>query len=191
MENHSLIERIKSRDSEKGLKEIYTNYRNEFLLWAVRHHKCTMDEAKDVFQQSVIIFYENIRSGKLTEITTQVKTYIFSIGKNKILELVRAKKKQLPEFNDQIYRDSSYLYNEADDEYEEKLRNIETSLIKLGDPCKSILMQYYYDKKSMLEISDILNYKNSETVKNLKYKCLQRLKRIVSTDFGIINGQLI
>ena len=191
MENHSLIERIKSRDSEKGLKEIYTNYRNEFLLWAVRHHKCTMDEAKDVFQQSVIIFYENIRSGKLTEITTQVKTYIFSIGKNKILELVRAKKKQLPEFNDRIYGDSSYLYDEVDDEYEEKLRNIETSLIKLGDPCKSILMQYYYHKKSMLEISDKLNYKNSETVKNLKYKCLQRLKRIVSTDFGIINGQLI
>ena len=115
-----MIERIKSKDSEQGLKEIYTSYRNEFLLWAVRHHSCTMDEAMDVFQQSVIIFYENIVSGKLTEITTQVKTYIFSIGKNKILELLRSKKKLAPEFNDQIYEDSSTADSEMEEEYEEK-----------------------------------------------------------------------
>ena len=187
MENHSLIERIKSKDSEKGLEEIYTNYRNEFLVWAVRHHSCTMDEAKDVFQQSVIIFYENIRSGKVKEITTKVKTYLFSIGKNKILELIRIKRKQLPEFNDQIYGDNDYLYEEVDEEYEQKLRIVEVSLKKLGDPCKSILEHYYYHRNSMEEISEILKYKNSDTVKNLKYKCLKRLRQIFKSDFGIIN----
>ena len=191
MEHHSLIERIKSKDSEQGLKEIYTSYRNEFLLWAVRHHSCTMDEAMDVFQQSVIIFYENIVSGKLTEITTQVKTYIFSIGKNKILELLRSKKKLAPEFNDQIYEDSSYVDSEMEEEYEEKLKYVESGLGKLGDPCKSILTQYYYHKKSMVEISQIMQYKNSDTVKNLKYKCIQRLRRILKADYGIINDQLI
>jgi RNA polymerase sigma-70 factor (ECF subfamily) len=191
MEHHSLIERIKSRDSDEGLREIYTSYRNEFLLWAVRHHKCTMDEAKDVFQQSVIIFYENIVNGKLTEITTQVKTYIFSIGKNKILELLRLKKKQMPEFNDQIYKYDSQVDGEVDEDYEEKLKYVEAGLGKLGDPCKSILKHYYYQKKSMVEISEILKYKNSDTVKNLKYKCLQRLRRIIKSDFGIFNDQLI
>jgi RNA polymerase sigma-70 factor (ECF subfamily) len=191
MEHHSLIERIKSKDSEQGIKEIYTSYRNEFLLWAVRHHSCTMDEAKDVFQQCVVIFYENIVSGRLTEITTQVKTYIFSIGKNKILELLRSKKKLAPEFNDQIYKDNSYVDSEMEEEYEEKLKYVEAGLGKLGDPCKSILTQYYYHKKSMVEISQILQYKNSDTVKNLKYKCIQRLRRILKADYGIINDQLI
>jgi len=180
-----LIEKIKSKESEKYLGEIYSEYRNEFLLWAVRNHKCSMEEAKDIFQTSVIIFYENIRSGKLTEITTKVKTYLFSIGKNKILELVRSKKKMAPEFNDEVYSDRAYLQDEEGEEYEEKLKKVEMSLMKLGDPCKIILMQFYYHKRSMVEIADIFKYKNSDTVKNLKYKCLQRLRRIVKSDFGI------
>lgn len=190
MENHSLIERIKSKDSEKGLKEIYSNYRNEFLMWAVRHHSCSMDEAKDVFQQTVIIFYENIRGGKVTQITTQVKTYLFSIGKNKILELMRSKSKSQPQYNDMIYSDTDYLYNEVDDDYEEKLKKAQACLTKLGNPCKSILEQYYYHKKSMVEISEIMEYKNSDTVKNLKYKCLKRLKQMFKTDFGTFKEQI-
>lgn len=190
MEEHSLIERIKYKDSEKGLEEIYKKYRNEFVLWAIRHHACTMDEAKDVFQQSVIIFYENIRSGKVTQLTTQIKTYLFGIGKNKVLELIRVNSKRDSQYNDQIYIDNDYLYSEVDDDYEMKLRNVEDCLVKLGDPCKSILDQYYYHKKSMVEISEILDYKNSDTVKNMKYKCLQRLRQIFNSEYGEFNERL-
>ena len=79
MKDHSLIERIKSKQSDKALKEVYQKYRNEFLHWAVRNHSCSMEEAKDVFQQGVVILYENVKLGKVTQITTQVKTYLFSI----------------------------------------------------------------------------------------------------------------
>ena len=189
MEHTSLIERIKGNEGEQCLEEIYRDYRNEFILWAVRHHSCGMEEAKDVFQQSVIIFYENIRFGKVTEITTKVKTYLFSIGKNKMLELMRQRNKHQPGFNDQVVQEHDYLYNEYDEDYEAKLRNVEASLTKLGDPCKSILMQYYYDRKSMVEIAETMEYKNSDTVKNLKYKCIQRLKQIFKTDFGVLIEQ--
>lgn len=189
MENHSLIERIKSRDSEKCLEKIYCDYRNEFILWVIRNYSCSMDEAKDVFQQTVIIFYENIRSGKLNQISTKVKTYLFSIGKNKILELLRAKNKQEAHYKDHIYMDNEYLYNEVDEEYEVNLENVENCLIIMGDPCKSILEQYYYHRKSMTEISEILDYKNSDTTKNLKYKCIQKLKQIFKSKFGTFNEQ--
>lgn len=181
MDSHSLIERIRSKDSELGLKEVYNKYRNEFVLWAVRHHSCTMEEAKDVFQQTMIIFYENIIYQKVTDIKTQVKTYIFGIGKNKIHELVRNKTKQGSQFKDQLYVSSEYYYQQADDSYEDQLQVVETCLDQLGDPCRRILAQYYYDKKTMLQISESLGYKNSETVKNLKYKCLQRLRQIVGS----------
>jgi len=190
MENHSLIEWIKNKDSEKVLKEIYHKYRNEFLLWVIGNHSCTMDEAKDIFQQSMISFYENVKSGKVTQITTQLKTYIFSIGKNKILELMRKKRSQQSRYNDHIYLDNDYMYNEVDDDYEGKLKNVNICLIKMGDPCKNILEQYYYHKKSMMEISEILEYKNRATVKNLKYKCLQRLRLLLRKEFGEFNKQL-
>lgn len=185
MEHHSLIERIKNKDSENGIKEIYSEYRNEFILWVSRNHSCTEDEAKDIFQQAVIIFYENIVSGKLTEISTQVKTYLFSIGKNKILEMLREKRRKSPQYQDDFFNSSELFYGEFDEGYEQKLNMVEASLATLGDPCKQILELYYYHKKSMQDISDSLDYKNKETVKNLKYKCLQRLKQIFVADFKV------
>ena len=46
MDSHSLIERIRNEDSQQCLKEVYKKYRNEFVLWAVRHHSCTMAAEK-------------------------------------------------------------------------------------------------------------------------------------------------
>ena len=178
MNNHSLIERIKNNDGELVLKEIYQLYRNEFLHWAVRNHDCTMEEAKEVFQQTIVIFYENIVFGKVTEINVQMKTYIFGIGKNKLLEHLRRRTRMGEKVGDDRV-ESSDIYNGIYDEsYESRLSQIEQCLQQIGDPCKSILQYYYYHKKSMQDIAELLDYKNSETVKNLKYKCLMRLKKI-------------
>jgi len=191
MEYHSVIERIKNKGRDDALKEIYSKYRNEFILWAIRHHSCTMEEAKDIFQQAVIIFYENIIYEKVSEISTKVKTYLFSIGKNKLLELLREKSKHVPQFNEFEMVNADIYYDAADDGYEDKLKRVQGCMDKLGDPCKSILEHYYYHKRSMQEIAEILEYKNSDTVKNLKYKCLQRLRQIFTVDYGSISEQLL
>lgn len=178
MENHSLIDKIKHRNSERELKEIYQAYRNEFLLWAVRNHSCTMEEAKDVFQQSIIIFYENIMSGKISHLTSQLKTYLFGIGKNKLLELSREKSRIKGQYNDVVYLNQEIFFEEMNEAYEEQLQFVECCMVKLGNPCRNLLELYYYKKKSMVTIAEIMGYKNSDTVKNLKYKCLQRLKHL-------------
>ena len=70
---------------------------------------------------------------------------------------------------------------EVSEEVQEKemdLNLAEQCLEKLGDPCKSMLELYYYNKMSMEEITITLNYKNANTAKNLKYKCMNRLKRL-------------
>ncbi len=177
MNSHSLIDRIKNHDADEALREIFNAYRNEFMLWAVRNHSCTMEEAKEVFQESVVILYENIIYEKVTEITTQVKTYLFSIGKNKIRELLRLKARHQTAEQDHLFQDQDIYHNRFDEAYEEKLKKVETEIEKLGDPCRKILTLYYYHRKSMQDIADLMNYKNSDTVKNLKYKCLQRLKQ--------------
>ncbi len=179
-----MIERIKNKEGDKALKEVYQKYRNEFLHWAVRNHSCSLEEAKDIFQQGIVIFYENIRLEKVTHFTTQVKTYLFSICKNKLLEMLRNKSKEQSKYNDQVLLNDEFYFSTVTDDFEEKISVVEACLLEMGDPCKGILEQYYYHKKSMVEISEILNYKNSDTVKNLKYKCLQRLKQNCKSKLG-------
>jgi RNA polymerase sigma-70 factor (ECF subfamily) len=152
----------------------------------MRRHSCTKEDAKDVFQQSIMIFYENIIYGKVKEITSQVKTYLFSIGKNKILELSRQKSKQQFTSEDYMFSGQDIFYNDFDDGYEEKIQKIELCISKIGDPCKKLLVEFYYHKRSMIDIAEIMDYKNSDTVKNLKYKCLKRLKQVFQSDFGTL-----
>ena len=52
------------------------------------------------------------------------------------------------------------------------------SLGLLGEPCKTLITDYYVKHMSMEEIADKFGYTNSNNAKNQKYKCLQRLKKI-------------
>jgi RNA polymerase sigma-70 factor (ECF subfamily) len=192
MNNHSLIERIKREDGEQVLKEIYKQYRNEFLQWVIRNHDCTIEEAKDLFQQTILTFYENIVNGKTVEINVHMKTYIFGIAKNKLMEMLRGRKAggRFDDLHLEMEEDTADGQDAYAHDYDTKLSTIEQYLRKVGDPCKTILEYYYYHKKSMQDIAELLDYKNSETVKNLKYKCIMRLRKLLSTSGTAINPEL-
>ncbi len=166
------------------IERVYVAHRQEFVSWAVRSYNCTVDDAKEIYQQSIIIFYENMVQGKINDLRSKVKTYLFAIGKNKFREKWRKDKKyESFEPQETLLQADDLLLEYA--EKEEQLKIVEACLEKLGDPCKNILRQFYYHQKSMQDISDLLEYKNAETVKNLKYKCLQRLKRIFHDEAGL------
>ncbi|MBI3482543.1 MAG: sigma-70 family RNA polymerase sigma factor, partial [Bacteroidetes bacterium] len=60
---------------------------------------------------------------------------------------------------------------------EKNFSAMSTSLDKLGEPCRSILEDYYLRNMTMEEITEKFGYTNSDNTKNQKYKCLQRLKK--------------
>ena len=62
---------------------------------------------------------------------------------------------------------------------ETKINAVDNMLHNMGDPCKSILQLYYYKRFSMTEVCTQMGYKNSDTVKNQKYKCLKRLQKLL------------
>ncbi len=177
MSENDIIARIKAGD-DSALANIYETYRQEFISWAIRTYSCDVDEAKEVYQLAIMIFYENIFSGRLTNLTSSVKSYLFAIGKNKVLE----QKKFANRFTHNLEGGKNLISDEkpmAEIEQEEAtLKLVEQCLHLLGDPCKGLLEMYYYRKKNMSEIAESLGYKNTDTAKNQKYKCMKRLKKL-------------
>lgn len=180
MDKGSVIERIKSGETSV-LKDIYIAYRSEFLMWLTRTYPCTMEDAKDIYQVSVLDLYENVLDNKLTELKSSLKTYLFAIGKNKALNQNKQKNKieyldEHPEVNltndDVEKRRQEALHND------EVLDRLDSCLQRLGNPCKALLEDYYYYKKDFQTIRDTMTYKNTDTVKNLRYKCMKRLRKI-------------
>jgi len=56
------------------------------------------------------------------------------------------------------------------------------ALEKLGQPCQRIVELFYFEKKNMTEISEALGYKNPDTAKNQKCKCMARLRKLFSEE---------
>lgn len=177
-ETTHIIDRIRSGD-EDSLREIYREYRQPFIQWIKGEFSCTDDDAIEFFQTSVVILYDNIITGKLTELNSHVKTYLFGIGRNKAREWLRHRQRQGTTADDLLI---NYLHEEAPEtdeaEFAASLRTIDAGMNQLGEPCRSLLTYFYYQKLSMREICERLEYKNEDTAKNQKYKCLKRLQSI-------------
>lgn len=170
-EAESILEGIRNGRRDI-LADFYQKYRSEFLNWIVSRYSCDADIARDVYQQSIIIFYENVVDGKLTTLTSSIKTYLFSIGKNKFQEMMRAQQKTTS-----IARES--LDGEYDSTKETAIQQIERCLENLGEPCRSLLIQYYYHRQPLENLAGLFQYKNIESARNQKYKCLERLRKMV------------
>ena len=177
MSENDVIARIKSGD-DNLLSAIYTDHRQEFTAWLMKNYSCTVDEAKEVYQLSIVIFYENILSGRLTHMTSTIKSYLFAIGKNKMLEYKKYGNRFVNDVDGNL---GTQMEDESKTEKQEKeitFTIVEECLHLLGDPCQSLLDLYYYHKKTMTEIAEQLGYKNTDTAKNQKYKCMKRLKKL-------------
>ena len=169
------IERIKS-DPDKTLATLYNEMQDEATKWIKIEFGLQSDDADEIFQTSIVLLYDNVVTGKLTELTAHIKTYLFSIIKNKIIHLNRSRSKM------SSLDATKILQGVIDEEYEEisseDLNKANTALMKLGEPCKSLLELSYYQQMKLDEITILLGYKNNDTTKNLKYKCMKRLQKI-------------
>ena len=103
MNGQNLLESIAQGDLA-GFENAYLSYRDEFIMWANKNYYCDFEESRDIYQATVIQFYENVRSGRLTHLTSDLKTYLFAIGKNKIREQREAGRKfrDMPKITAQV-----------------------------------------------------------------------------------------
>jgi RNA polymerase sigma factor (sigma-70 family) len=184
---------VKPENNEKALleglaasdkKAIETIYRENFnmIQSLVINNNGSSDDAKDVFQEAMIVLYEKARSGTF-ELNCQIKTYIYSVSRRLWLKRLQ----QLNRYSPPV--ESLEATVPVDDEIEDhEKRNIEFEMMEkaigsLGEPCKSLLEAYYLQKQNMQVIAASFGYTNADNAKNQKYKCLMRLKKIFFTHY--------
>jgi RNA polymerase sigma factor (sigma-70 family) len=175
-----IIQKIRS-GGQTELGMIYEEYRTEFLQWITKEFSCSMDDGKDIYQLVILIFYDNIKKGKLEFLVSSVKTYLFGIGKNLAKDNMRKEKKFKPINQEKWIKE--YLIDEPDQALDENIFTMaKKALEKLGQPCQRLIELFYYENKNMQEITEAMQYKNPETAKNQKCKCMARLRKLVDEE---------
>lgn len=164
--------------SEISLKDLYQEHREQFIRLLVFRYNLDMEDAKDIYQNSIIVVYENICAGKF-ESRSSIKTYLFAICKNKALAHKNSRANKMTVLNELDIALEEGSENVEEDEL--KLRAVRESIMQMGDKCKSILTNYYYYRQSMEQIAIVCGFKNAATATNEKYKCLMKLKSVFQT----------
>ena len=135
------------------------------------------DEARDIFQEAMIVIYEKAVSGTF-ELNCQLKTYLYSVCRRLWLKRLQ----QLQRYGTLVENVEDTVSVEEDLELHEKHNSdfqiMENAMSKIGEPCKSLLDAYYIQKKNMQEIATDFGYTNADNAKTQKYKCLVRLKKL-------------
>ena len=170
-----LIEQIQSGD-QKALVKIYAEYKIEFLAYSSRF-SISDEDAVDIYQDSMIVLYENILSGKLSSLTSSVKTYLFAIGKYKIYNTLKVKVTPVD------FEDYEFLIAEDDNEEfllrEKNIEQLQKAYHQLGKTCKEVIKLFYYENLTIEEIKDRLAYTSKDVVKTQKSRCIKQIKDIL------------
>jgi len=163
-------------DENAALRQLYATYKGECINWLTTKGNVQLADAKEIFQTAVVILYDNVMNGKLTELNSNIKSYLIGICKNKAYELFRKQKKTMT--TDQFPTVSSYIMEGVEEKQhlEGRIDAMTAALHALGDPCRQLLQLFYYKRLSMQQITEVMSYKNAATTKNLKFKCIKRLQ---------------
>ena len=172
-----------ANNDPKAIEQIYKN-NFPIIQSLVLGNSGTYDDARDIFQEAMIVLYENAKTESFV-LTCQIKTYVYSICKRLWLKRLQYNNR----FTTQVESLEETVPVEEDIENQER-RNadfviMERALGSLGEPCKSLLESYYLQKKSMQAIADSFGYTNAENAKTQKYKCLMRLKKLFFSQYNI------
>lgn len=169
------IEGLK-HNNDAVLRALYKKYYNLVLKYVV-NNSGTSEAAADIYQETIIVLYENAQKPSF-ELNCQLQTFIFSIAKRLWLKQLRGVN-QITRFKDDEEEDLVDVSDELTDHLkkESDIEKMNACMENLGEPCKTLLKDFYVYKLSMDEISEKFGYTNSDNAKTQKYKCLQRLKR--------------
>lgn len=163
-------------NSEETLNKLYKSH-FPMVLQFILNNNGDEDDAKDVYQESIIILYNKIKSGNF-ELSSKLKTYLYSVCRRIWLKkLTQGNKKagNIADYEDVLIVDEDVEQHEARDLQFEKMQS---ALEHLGEPCKTIIQDFYIHNLSMQAICEKFGYTNTDNAKTQKYKCLQRLKKL-------------
>ncbi len=154
-------------------EKLFTNlYKKAFPAVAKYVSKMggSFDDAKDVFQDALIIYYEKMVNTSI-EFKVNEQAYLLGIAKNLWLTKFRADVLHTP-------LGTSFDLTEENEPCpsENKLtRYLETA----GQKCMEILRAFYYDKLPVNKIAALFGYSGERSATVQKYKCMEKVRETI------------
>ncbi|KZS40027.1 hypothetical protein AWE51_10330 [Aquimarina aggregata] len=174
-DNNKIIAGIIGND-DRVLKTFYERHLPMVTSYVIKNSGNEYD-AKDVFQDAMVIVYEKIKENTL-DIHCSLGTYVYGISKNLWRNRLRRNSKVMSQ-DAQIDQSEEEVALE-NIERKEKILLIQKYLLVLGEGCKEILM-LFFSGHSLKEIAKQRNLSESYARKR-KFICQKKFMVMIEKD---------
>ena len=104
-----------------------------------------------------------------------IKTYLFGVGKNKLFKRLKEHKRVLRAAETPESNDYTEIKLETTVPTSRQLKLVKM-LDDISGTCKELLQLFYYRNLTIDEIVELTHYKDGNTVRSHKSRCLKTLK---------------
>lgn len=171
------------------LNRFIADEKNKVLAYLRKTFSVSDDDLSDIYQESSVALFTNIRDGKLSNLTSTLSTYFLRICINQTLKFMGKQKKVVPLFDDsKLTNKDSFRPDKIDELYQlctededaEKVSRsekiVQSIIESMPDTCKNVFQGYYWNNLTTATIADMYGFSNANSVKTQKYKCLQKFR---------------
>ncbi len=162
---------------EKAQYRFYDQHKSAFMFFADRYG-LSKDDLLEVYQDACLVVFENAQKGKLNDLKSTLKSYLFGVGKFLIYKRYRELKKQ-EEISIEEETSESFFDPFIEQVPNPRVRSLQLAIPKLGKKCRALLSMFYFEEKSLDEIMDTTDYKKKSVIKSQKSRCIKQLREII------------
>jgi RNA polymerase sigma factor (sigma-70 family) len=162
---------------EGALLELYRANRKPVASLVTRNNG-TADDAEDILQEAIVTLWERVRTGRF-EYSARLSTFLYATARNLWMRrLARARRE--PAANGA----NSEMGSGDPDPLELMVEGEEATIVgnaleRLGEPCKKLLVLFYWEERTMEEIAAALGFVNADSAKSKKYQCKKALEKLL------------
>ena len=173
-----IVDGIRKRDNRiitSVYKEIYPK-----INYHILNNGGTADDAKDVFQEAIIVVFRQIQNGTF-EIKTDFEGYVYGIAR--LIWLKTLRNRSIHERNINKMEGDVQVSHPADEIIDEEMEMnlFRKYFLKLGKECQKVL-KMATDGIPYETIAKEMGYKSEKIVRNRKYKCKESLIEMIKSD---------
>ncbi|MBK8498805.1 MAG: sigma-70 family RNA polymerase sigma factor [Flavobacteriales bacterium] len=173
MDDQRIIGLIQAGKDQEAFKGLYAYLPKVEHL--VRQNSGRSGDAKDIFQDALIIFHRRVRSEGFV-LTSSIGTFLFAVCRNLWRDELRRRNKAMGEWK---------LDAEADEPAdltallarEGEFKQAEQALKSLGAKCVDVLIRFYVKNEPLALIAKALGFSGEGAAKTRKYKCLEEARK--------------
>ena len=175
-------------NDEQAWRHIYHNMRIGFasiLVQEFTDSKLRKEDIEDIFQESLIVLMRKVKSnGLIIPREGVIFSYLVEIGKRTACNFLRKQSHISSADAVTILAKQHYTGEDNNMATEEKQQMQNNFLDRVFDSmpaeCKQLLKLFYWERKPMDDIANILGMRNADSAKSKKSKCMNKVKEIAA-----------